>query len=237
MAYETLPAGRSARGNGGSASQEEDTSPEPRGQKYRHYYAIRRRAWFHRQRRKHSLRARLEDDNLCLRLQRPLRTIDVVFLAGAVHMLGLVGFVTRIRYPSGETVPVTGSHRAIYSWLKREAMPCVSHEQRTIIWRPENAWYLLFSLCASTATAAHMVLGIATLGSVQLVAPSDARTIIGRFLFSALICRCVLMFELAGLRERLEVVVEDEQDGSPATETMQPTKGAPGIVPVRYATI
>jgi hypothetical protein len=63
----------------------------------------------------------------------------------------------------------------------------------------DNLWYLLFSFCANAGTAVHMVFGIGTLGSVQLVGAADAGTIIARFLASALVCRCDLMFELAGL--------------------------------------
>jgi hypothetical protein len=137
-------------------------------------------------------------------------------LAAAVHLVALLGFVSRLGFPSAEEVPKR--HRSVYAWLKREVTPCISHERRTIIWRSENAWYLLCSLIVSTGTVAHMVLGIATLGSIQLMDPTDARTIVGRFLLSAVVCRCILMFELAGLRERLEVIVEGENEGNPVTQ-------------------
>jgi hypothetical protein len=81
---------------------------------------------------------------------------------------------------------------------------------------------------ANAGTAVHMVFGIATLGSVQLVGAVDAATIIGRFLASALVCRCVLMFELAGLRKRLEVIVEDETAGDTAAKVSQLAKNAAG---------
>ena len=162
-----------------------------------------------------------------------------VFLAAAVHLVGLIGFVSRLRHPSTKS---TGTRHTLSTWLRSETTPCISHQQRDIIWKPESAWYLFFSFCASTATAIHMVLGIATLGSVQLVGATDARTIIGRFLASALVCRCVLMFELAGLRERLHVVVEGEhQDDSDSiwlSERPRPTQQRRSrTTPARYGVI
>jgi hypothetical protein len=147
-----------------------------------------------------------------------------VFLAAAIHIAALVGFTSRLRHPVRNEQPSGKLQRIIAAWLTREATPCISHERRSIIWGPENVWYLFFSFCANAGTAVHMVFGIATLGSVQLVGAADAGTIIARFLASALVCRCVLMFELAGLRERLDVTVGDEQEGIPVVEGPEPEK-------------
>jgi hypothetical protein len=147
-----------------------------------------------------------------------------VFLAAAVHIAGLVSFISRLRYPSDNETSNKKPQHTIAAWLGRETTPCINHDRRRIIWKAENVWYLFFSFCANAGTAVHMVFGIATLGSVQLVGAADAGAIIARFLASALVCRCVLMFELAGLRERLEVIVEEEREGSPIVEAAAPAK-------------
>lgn len=136
-----------------------------------------------------------------------------VLLAPIIHVGGLFGFMSRLRYPSDDEQLRRGFIPFIRVWLRREVTPCIGHEPRKVIWKPENYWYLFFSFCATAGTVVHMVFGIVTLGSTQLVAAADAAIIIGRFLVSALVCRCVLMFELAGLRERMTVIVEKEDEG------------------------
>jgi hypothetical protein len=59
---------------------------------------------------------------------------------------------------------------------------------------------------------------------VQLVGAADAGTIIGRFLASVLVCRCVLVFELAGLRERSEVSIEDKVTDGTCAKPLQPLR-------------
>jgi hypothetical protein len=135
---------------------------------------------------------------------------------------GLIGFLSRLRYPPNDKASSTRPHRALYAWLRREATPCINHERRRIIWKNENVWYLLWSFAAKASTAVHLVFGIATLGSVQLVGAADAGTIIGRFLSSVLVCRYVLVFELAGLRERSEVSIEDKVTDGTGAKPLQP---------------
>jgi hypothetical protein len=159
-----------------------------------------------------------------IQLQPAVWTVALDFPGCDNSLRGLIGFLSRLRYPPNDKVSSTRPHRALYAWPRREATPCINHERRRIIWKNENAWYLLWSFAANASTAVHLVFGIATLGSVQLVGAANAGIVIGRFLASALVCRCVLMFELAGLRERLEVSIEDDVTERTGAKPLQPTR-------------
>lgn len=68
------------------------------------------------------------------------------------------------------------------------------------------------------ATLSHIVYGTALLSSVVLVGPLDATALIARLAASALLCRGVLLFELYGLRETIEVIPTSPADCSSTSD-------------------
>lgn len=94
-----------------------------------------------------------------------------------------------------------------------------------------NLWYLSFSLLSSIGTVGHVAREITSLGSIQFLAPEDARIIIGRFVVPAVVCRAVL----AGLRGHLEVTVEVEHPSTLVTHV--PPLTSDEAIPLRQMTI
>ena len=69
----------------------------------------------------------------------------------------------------------------------------------------DNLWS--FSLLAWTSflIVGHIIYGTALFSTTQLVLAADALKIIARYMASAIICRAVLVFELHGLRDKVEL--------------------------------
>jgi hypothetical protein len=60
----------------------------------------------------------------------------------------------------------------------------------------------------------YIVFGTALLSSAVLIAPGDAILVILRLAVSAIFCRSVLLFELYGLREVIEVIPLELENSS-----------------------
>lgn len=65
----------------------------------------------------------------------------------------------------------------------------------------ETKRFLLAAWWESTLTILHVVFGTLIFSSLLLVGIKDALSIVGRYMASVALCRIILMYELAGLRE------------------------------------
>ncbi|KAK4442805.1 hypothetical protein QBC34DRAFT_488660 [Podospora aff. communis PSN243] len=84
----------------------------------------------------------------------------------------------------------------------------------------ENKTFLVASWLVSVATIAHVIFGTQIFSSITFIGSQDASVIVVRYVGSVALCRVVLMYELAGIREacvrpiilvdRGEVVVDDK---------------------------
>lgn len=90
-----------------------------------------------------------------------------------------------------------------YFWtlVKMEILPTVNRERGPILTVPSTATAILLQIIASALAFVHVVLGTMILSSLVFVGFHDTLRIIARFIASALVCRGILMFELAGIRE------------------------------------
>lgn len=90
-----------------------------------------------------------------------------------------------------------------YFWtlVKMEILPTVNRERGPILKVPSTATAILLQIIASALAFVHVVLGTMILSSLIFVGFHDTLRIIARFIASALVCRGILMFELAGIRE------------------------------------
>lgn len=68
-------------------------------------------------------------------------------------------------------------------------------------WLDESVPFLAISWFHSLLCIAHVFFGTVIFSGMMFVGPLDALVVFVRFLASCLLCRIVLMFELAGLRE------------------------------------
>ncbi|KAI0602517.1 hypothetical protein F4775DRAFT_534321 [Biscogniauxia sp. FL1348] len=86
--------------------------------------------------------------------------------------------------------------------VRTELSPCTSGGPVSIEPLDERKRFLTWSWVLSTCTIFHILFGTLLLSSLLFIGPQDALVVIVRYMMSVLVCRVVLMFELAGLRER-----------------------------------
>lgn len=85
--------------------------------------------------------------------------------------------------------------------LNTETCPCICRDRKVLKWRGDTPMAILWTNFTTVLTIGHVVWGTVVLGSTTLVAPVDAVMLIGRFAASAVMCKALLTFELAGMRE------------------------------------
>jgi hypothetical protein len=76
----------------------------------------------------------------------------------------------------------------------------------------ESGWYVLLSWATSVGIAFHIIYGTVTFSSVLFISVRDSIGVVCWFMGSVLVCRIVLMYELASLRDQQKVMLEDEQE-------------------------
>ena len=131
------------------------------------------------------------------------------YLAAGIHAFGQIAFATRARWPRSSDQPKASRYsviNALSRWFKDELRPCRQREPHKFQWGRENLASILMSAVVGFLTMVHIIYGTSLLSSVVLVGPTDGTVLIARFAASALVTRGLLLFELYGLRETLEVI-------------------------------
>jgi hypothetical protein len=144
-----------------------------------------------------------------------------VALTVFIHIGGMLALALR-----AETIRDAGSRRSVKTWfierIQYELKPCVTHDKLALNWKDENYFFIFISWCTSFGTVTHLLFGTIAFSSLEFIGKSigriilerqetyerfqgyvDSIKIIGRFMASAVVCRAVLMFELAGMRNAL----------------------------------
>jgi hypothetical protein len=93
--------------------------------------------------------------------------------------------------------------------MRTELSPSAYHIDRTkeeisLEWKRETPAFILLSLFVSLLILGHVIYGTVLLSSVLLVSPSDSVPIVCRYVLSIVVCRGILIFELAGVKEAIE---------------------------------
>lgn len=103
------------------------------------------------------------------------------------------------------------------SWVDRlwtlEVLPTVNRERGPILRVPPTTTAILLQIVASALAFIHVVLGTMILSSLIFIGFHDTLRILARFVASALVCRGILMFELAGIREVSRATDQRSQHG------------------------
>ncbi|PSN61688.1 hypothetical protein BS50DRAFT_592636 [Corynespora cassiicola Philippines] len=140
-----------------------------------------------------------------------------IYLGVLPHLVGYGALQTRSSWVRGDPQNGVGdvpTRNSIGSFVATEVQPCASNGKKTLIWREETMWGLFLVNFATLLALAHVVWGTVILGSTTLVGPSDATMILGRFMASTVICRAILMFEMAGLRQVVNLKYPDTPGSS-----------------------
>lgn len=142
------------------------------------------------------------------------------FVATLVHLCGCIALrlqVKVVQEPSRRTEPLL---KRLQRWLAVEFSPCVFHGPMHLQWKQESYSFLIISWCTSTATVIHIVFGTLVFASTLFVSTQDATTVIVRYFASALVCRIVLMYELAGMRYA-STIVDDVVEESEISQRLK----------------
>ncbi|KAJ4319088.1 hypothetical protein N0V84_006542 [Fusarium piperis] len=113
--------------------------------------------------------------------------------------------------------------RTFLSWVKSiptrskafvtttEIFPCGTEEYASRIQgRMETKTFLASAWLESTFTILHVVFGTLVFSGTLFVGTKDALGIVGRYIAGVAVCRIVLMYELAGLRESCLSIDDDD---------------------------
>ncbi len=131
------------------------------------------------------------------------------FLAAVLHVGGFLALWLRVRVvdrpgPSSAPLPTTTKvpswRGALSSWLRDEALPSEYNRPLNLEYRPETVFFIAISWLISVGTVIHALYGTLVLSSLLFYSVVDSLNIVSRYCASVLVCRIVLMYELAGMR-------------------------------------
>lgn len=86
-----------------------------------------------------------------------------------------------------------------------ELIPTVSQESVKVKFFKECRLYIFLSWALSTGIICHIIFGTFLMSSFLFLGPNDAMGVAGRYMASVLLCRILLMYEIAGIRERVDL--------------------------------
>lgn len=130
-------------------------------------------------------------------------------LTPGLHVLGMIALRLRTEVVlDGDREQNLGwSNTDLRTWLfnkaRHEFSPCARHDKLKLQWKNETHLYVLVSWWASVCTATHLLFGTIVLSSLVFMGYVDSIKIIGRLMASVIVCRAILVFELAGMRNAL----------------------------------
>ncbi|KAL9613066.1 MAG: hypothetical protein Q9167_002365 [Letrouitia subvulpina] len=151
----------------------------------------------------------------CVIVQSPMRTIDVkedyslpflvIFVDWKeVILLTPINLQTSRRLNQKST-PKGNPSGVLMRWLWNEANPSANHAKPEFnIGTPEARIAVCLNWIAVILAYAHWIFGTLVFSSTLFIGTLDALGVIARYLASALICRTILLIELAGIRGAVE---------------------------------
>ncbi|KAM4063799.1 hypothetical protein HRG_006910 [Hirsutella rhossiliensis] len=121
-------------------------------------------------------------------------------IAVLIHGGGTIALHLRVRVykPPPPPGPAAGGFA---SWVPDELIPSAFQRPSRMAWRREHVAYYALSWFLSICTVAHVVFGTLIFSSLLFFSVRDATKVVARYAASAIICRAVVRFELAGLTE------------------------------------
>lgn len=93
------------------------------------------------------------------------------------------------------------ARRLLWRLGQQETMPSVAQERMVLEFRHEDKLFILLHWFLSTGIICHIIFGTFLLSSYLFMGPKDGLSVVGRLMASVLVCRIILMYEIAGMRE------------------------------------
>ncbi|KAI8634010.1 hypothetical protein F5Y19DRAFT_411682 [Xylariaceae sp. FL1651] len=89
----------------------------------------------------------------------------------------------------------------LYNFCKSEWVPAVSQDAVRLVDFDERKISVAWAWFLSTSTIIHLIFGSLLLSGLLFIGPQDALLVIFRYVASVVVCRLLVIFELAGMRE------------------------------------
>lgn len=132
----------------------------------------------------------------------PLYAFSVVF----IHISGAITLGLRIRSQTRKF------SNTVLGWFRIQFTPYKDQKPIKIKRFDETYWYNFMSWFTAVSTACHIVLGTITLSSLTFISVRDSIEVLARYFASVLVCRSVLVYELACLRDACNTGTHDGLD-------------------------
>jgi hypothetical protein len=97
--------------------------------------------------------------------------------------------------------------------FRREMQLCSQQAQASVTFRRESYTFIFLSLLTSLLAIVHLAFGTVLLSSSLFVGTGDAFVITARYFASAAVCRVILMFEMNGMRQTVDLRYEHTGNG------------------------
>ena len=136
------------------------------------------------------------------------------FLAVLVQIFGCVAF--QLRFQRNDYSRNGGQHNSsrFAQRLRNEFSPCSTHAPGYIGQKSTTFLFLFLFHALSWFTAAgavaHILFGTLVFSSLTFISVNDALPVATRYVVSAIVCRAILMFELAGMRQTTDVRAQED---------------------------
>ncbi|KAI1311999.1 hypothetical protein F5Y03DRAFT_341053 [Xylaria venustula] len=131
-----------------------------------------------------------------------------------IHVLGTIVFRLQVRRlysdeePSDPYQPnsfghwIKNSPKRLSELVKTELVPTACQKRMYIFSFNESITFIILNWILTPSIIIHVLFGTLVLSSLIFIGPRDALEVVGRFMVSVLVCRAILMYEIAGIRDR-----------------------------------
>lgn len=138
------------------------------------------------------------------------------FAGAGIHLVASIAFRLRASIatqPDAESTDDMSSFGRMMAsgrtFWQNELTLCTLQKPWKLHWGEETLLSIVLNLGTSICIAAHLVFGTGVFAALYLLGIQDALVIIVRYLVSTVLCRGILMFELAGIRETAKLEDQD----------------------------
>lgn len=119
-----------------------------------------------------------------------------------IHLLGVWTFFLRaMKCSNGADLKL----QSIWRIFEDELSLCGYHASSVLQWKNETYMFVVMAWLTSIASLIQILFCTLWFSSLAFISVDDALGVLARYLASAIACRAVLMLELSGLRETMEV--------------------------------
>ncbi|KAJ5424749.1 hypothetical protein N7445_010722 [Penicillium cf. griseofulvum] len=131
-----------------------------------------------------------------------------------IYACGTFAIMLRIEFniPQQGTVQKAGMLKRLF---RHEMQLCSQQAQASVTFRRESYTFISLSLLTSLLAIVHLAFGTVLLSSSLFVGTGDAFVITARYFASTAVCRVILMFEMNGMRQTVDLRYEHTRNRFP----------------------